>query len=219
MVEIWPQRNLPSAWVEMQLNDILVSDSGTVRIFLKKNWARTVVYCLRFAIAADSSHDSVSLDIEEINVNLSDFSHLAKTAHCKNAGLAESDLRHFTRAVRVNALTLVGFGPVGSEMYSQLLSSKNWRGAQPQQYELAVDLASGEIAGLRRSGSIRRAQEDAPHCAVTISVPQPDVPYIQEVSMPKSLPGELLRSLELSARCANTLLVAGLLRREVLERR
>lgn len=216
--ELWPFEITPSSWIEIPLDAVLISESGTVRILLKKNWARTVVHCLRFAIVEQDGHESVTLDVEEININRSNFTKLARAAQAKGPSLADFDLRNFTRAARLNTLTLLGFGPIGGVLYGKLFSSRNRHGAAPQTFDLIADPRTMELAGVSEGKSrSERNPSGSWRASITITMPQPELPHLSRITVARDVPQAMFGSLLLSATAANTLLIASILRRAVLE--
>ena len=120
---------IPDTWIMIKPGDILVSHSGTQRLILKKNWQQGEVKSLRITCEEKEQKLEASLEVEKMNLDSSNFDFLKKVLRPNfSSDISPHEYRpeFFTRAVRYNILTFLGFGQVGAEIYN-LMPSKDSR--------------------------------------------------------------------------------------------
>lgn len=142
----------PNSWVMIKPGDILVSGSGTIRIVLKKKWQEGEVHSLRMSCGEKSGKMEASLEVEKLEIDSSNFEHLSqilRPTFSNDISPSEFKPEFFTRAVRYNILTFLGFGKVGSEIHAALPQKEDKKAPPEFTLTFFLDTSSNLLFDLR----------------------------------------------------------------------
>jgi hypothetical protein len=116
---------IPTTWLMLKGGDVLVSQSGSIRALLRKDWQSGQAESLRFKCENKDNKLNALLDIEKTLIDSSNFHNLAFVLRdAYRNSVPEFSAQLFSKIVRFNILSLLGFGVVGSKLH-HLLSFYN----------------------------------------------------------------------------------------------
>ena len=140
---------VPNSWIMLKPGDIVASQSGTIRMLVRKNWQAGRADCLRFRCELEAEKLGASLDLEKIDIDSSNFEHLLFVLRDINRTTApELSPDHFSKTIRFNALTLLGFGSVGSKLHQALPSPSKTDAPNEVTLALAINATSGQFINI-----------------------------------------------------------------------
>ena len=147
-ISLAPLTPLPSSWIMMKSGDFLVSQSGTIRVLLRKVWEAGHADCLRLKCENVKGQVTASLDVEKMELNSSNFENLLTVIrdialHPTNK--MEINPVHLNKTVRFNILTLLGFGKIGSQLHVLIPSIGSQAPRSVVKIGMQVDSSNGQF--------------------------------------------------------------------------
>lgn len=137
---------IPNSWVMLKNGDMFVSKSGTIRMLLRKNWEVARADCLRFKCENHGEKLDAVMDLEKTNIDSSNFQNLIFVVRDTQRG-SQVDFTPdlFTKTVRFNVLSLLGFGHVGTKLHELLSRLINNPETTETAFAIQCDAATGRF--------------------------------------------------------------------------
>jgi len=217
---------IPNSWIMLKPADVFVSQSGTIRILLRKNWEAGSADCLKFRCDNEGEKMGAGLDLEKININSSNFENLLFVLRDVNhSNLPDLTPDYFNKTVRYNILCLLGFGAVGSNLHSALPFSHDE--TSPGEIDLFIlcDAKNGKFRDIFRDIDDEKLEEinaDLKSTLVKITWAREnsrDLYRIVNFEYPGGTPAIAIETITLASEVANNLSFASDLLAELLEER
>lgn len=158
---------LPDSWIMLKPGDLVVSRSGTIRLLLRKIWQSSEAEFLRLKCENQQGKVGASLDIEKLDINESNFENLSfvmRDTRLPDKNRVTLSAQHFSKIVRFNILTLLGFGSVGSKLHILVPALGTKTQEDSLKVRLKADLASGQMYDLVKidKSPPRKQNEEGP---------------------------------------------------------
>lgn len=210
----------PNSWVMIKPADIIISQSGTIRLILRKNWQDGEVESLRITWEHNEERLEASLEVEKMEIDSSNFDYLTTALRpnfAKDVTPHDYKPEHFTRAVRYNILTFLGFGKIGYEIHN-LMPDKGSR-RSPKEFGLVflMDTASNILYEVfsPNDASLQTANRKPNTIEVSVLWKKHDSIrsyQISEIAYPPGVSAATLETITLACELANTFSLANELR-------
>lgn len=210
-VEYKPADPIPSTWIMIKPGDMLISKSGTLRLVLRKNWQEGQVESLRLTCEQQSDKLEASLEVEKMEIDSSNFEHLTSVLRpIFSTDISPHEYRpeFFTRSVRYNILTFLGFGSAGGAIYEKLPSAKSRRRPSEIRLTFMMDGRSNLINDLLDEADYQTTLSDGRLTTLQIEIvwscqPADRTYRIVEFSYPPGCAATTLETVTLACEIAN----------------
>ena len=204
--------SLPDSWVSIKPSDILISQSGTIRLVLRKNWQEGEAETLRITWEQHNESLEASLEVEKIDIDSSNFDFLSSALRPVSGDLLKHEYKpaYFTRAVRYNILSFLGFGKIGNSIHSLLPDKNNKRAAKEIILDFLLDKNVNTLTEIcNDSEKDKPRQENLLRVSVKWSLNERIKTYqISEINYPPGVSATTLETLTLASEIANTFSLA-----------
>jgi hypothetical protein len=206
---------VPNSWVMIKPGDIIISASGTIRLILKKNWQEGEVESLRITWEAHDERLEASLEVEKMEIDSSNFDYLniaLRPFFTNEIPPHEYKPDFFTRAVRYNILTFLGFGKIGYAIH-KLMPTKGDKRAPPKfSLVFILDTANNILIDVYPANSSEENRQKKINC-VEIAVLWKRLDKIKsyqisDIAYPPGVSASTLETITLASEIANAFSLA-----------